>query len=207
MAMTNKRFFRQLRLPMLLLSTMLCFGQSSYFPGGTLDEDARGDKFKREWYSKSLSALHEPSFWQSSKTQKVQSYRFLWLRSFHHPISVRLDAQPDGTALLTTKITSGQGGYEPGRLIEHRTRKLTKERTDWFLDRIEELKFWTLPTGPPKDPSVVGVDGAQWVLEGIKDGHYHVVDRWSPDKNEVHTLGIIMLIDLAKLKLLYQDVY
>ena len=42
---------------------------------------------------------------------------------------------------------------------------------------------------------------------GVKDGTYHVVDRWSPDKCEVHSLGIMMLIDLAKLKLLYQEVY
>jgi hypothetical protein len=205
--MTQKRFIRRRCLPILLLSTMLCFGQSIYFPNRILNEDAQADKSQREWYSKFLTALHEPSFWQSSKTQKVQSYRFLWLRSFHHPISVRLDAQPDGTALLTTKITSGQGGYEPGHIIEDRKQKLTKQQTDWFLDRIEELKFWTLPTSPPKDPNVVTVDGAQWVLEGIKDGHYHVVDRWSPDKSEVHTLGIIMLIDLAKLKLLYEEVY
>jgi hypothetical protein len=186
---------------------MLCIGQLSYFPAGILDEDAKADKFKCEWYSNALASLKEPSFWQSSKAQKVQSYRFLWLRSFHHPISVRLDARPDGTALLTTKITSGKGGYEPGHLIEKRTQKLTKEQTESFLEEIQEFKFWTLPTSPPKDPNVVELDGAQWVLEGIKDGHYHVIDRWSPDKGEVHALGIIMLIDLAKLKLLYQDVY
>ena len=193
---------------MLLLLTVWCLGQSSYFPSGILGEDAQDDKSKLESYSKFLTALREPSLWQSSKTQKVESYRFLWLRSFHHPISVRLDAQPDGTALLTTKITSGNGGH-PGHLIENRTQKLTKDQTHWFLDQIEELKFWTLPTNPPKDPSEIlhGFDGARWVLEGIKDGQYHVVDRWSPDKGEVHTLGIIMLIDLAKLKLLHQDVY
>jgi len=29
--------------------------------------------------------------------------------------------------------------------------------------------------------TVLGVDGARWVLEGVKNGEYHVVDRWSPE--------------------------
>ncbi len=49
--------------------------------------------------------------------------------------------------------------------------------------------------------------GAQWLAEAVKDGQYKVVDRWSPEKGPIHTLGIVMLIDLAKLKLLYQEVY
>ena len=31
---------------------------------------------------------------------------------------------------------------------------------------------------------MVGVDGAQWIFEGVKDSTYHVVDRWSPDNGE-----------------------
>lgn len=119
----------------------------------------------------------------------------------------RLDVKPDGSSLLTTKISSGQGGYEPGRLIRNSIRKLSKEQTERFLARIEELQFWSLPTKEAEEPNVINLDGAEWVLEGTKDGDYHLVDRWSPDKGAVHALGIIMLIDLAKLKLLYQEVY
>jgi hypothetical protein len=75
------------------------------------------------------------------------------------------------------------------------------------LDRVEELKFWSLSTNPPKNPNVFGVDGAQWILEGVRDEQYHVVDRWSPPSGEVRTLGLAMLIDLARLKLPSQDVY
>lgn len=186
-----------------LIAAPFSVGQVSFFPDGSLDEDAvHGD-----WYTKHLKALHEPSLWESSKTQKTQTYRFLWLRSFHHPIAVRLDLKLDRRSLLTTKISSGHGGYEPGRLIKNRRRELNKEETDWFLGRIEELKFWSLPTKEPEEPNVIRLDGAEWILEGIKDGEYHLVERWSPDKGAVHALGIVMLIDLAKLKLLYQDVY
>jgi hypothetical protein len=187
--------------------TTLCFGQSTYFPAGVLGEDSKEDNFKVDWYTKFLSAMREPSLWEASKTKKTQSYRFLWLRSFNHPISVRLEVNRDGSALLVTKISSGQGGYEPGRLATNRTQRLGQKQTSWIIGQIEELKFWTLATIPPRDPNVVGVDGAQWIFEGTKDGTYHIVDRWLPETGEVHALGIMMLIDVAKLKLLYQDVY
>ena len=204
---SSKSGFRSCVLAVLLLGASLCFAQSSYFPASVLGENAKVDTLKIEWYSKFLTAMREPSLWEASKTQKTQTYRFLWLRSFDHPVSIRLDVKADGTALLTTKVSRGQGGYEPGRLITNRTQRLDRERTSWVLGRIEELKFWTLPTNPPPDPDVVGVDGAQWIFEGVKDGTYHVVDRWSPEKGEVRSLGIMMLLDLARLKLLYQEVY
>ena len=132
----------------------------------------------------------------------------MWLRSFHHPVSIRLDISTNGTAVLTVKISNGAGGYEPGRLINNRTQRLGHDLTQRVLNRIEELKFWTLPTEPPPpDPNVFSVDGAQWIFEGVKSGAYHAVDRWSPDKGEVHSLGLLMLLDVAKLKLSDREVY
>jgi hypothetical protein len=203
------------------VTAFLLFGsanasQTAYFPPGTLDGTEQASHFKEEWYSGQLRALKEPSLWELSKTQKTQTYRFLWLRSFHHPISVRLDIRQDGTGLLTTKATSGQGGYKPGALVMNKTRALTKEQTTWALDRINEIGFWGLPTYEKPKESVgangektveIGVDGAQWIFEGVKDGQYQVTDRWSPENGPMHTLGIVMLIDLAQLKLLYQEVY
>ena len=187
-----------------------------YFPPGTLGETPQSSHFREQWYSDQLHALKEPSLWELSKTQSTETYRFLWLRSFHQPISVRLDISHHGTGVLTTKAASGRGGYKPGNLTTNKTRALTKEQTIWFLDRIEEQGFWSLPAyakphkevGPNGESTVeVNLDGAQWILEGIKDGQYHVADRWSPGNGPVRTLGIIMLIDLGKLKLLYEEVY
>jgi hypothetical protein len=201
--MSTSTVLRHFVCSLLLVVPALSLGQASFFLDGTLGKDGS----HADWYSKQLKALHEPSLWQSSKAKKTQTYRFLWLRTFHHPIAIRLDVEADGSSLLTTKINSGRGGYEPGRLIRNSTRKLSKERTEWFLARIEELQFWSLPTKEADEPNVINLDGAEWILEGTKNGDYHLVNRWSPDKGAVHALGIIMLIDLAKLKLHYQEVY
>jgi hypothetical protein len=205
----------------LAISAFLFFAptkasQADYFPPGTLDDTEQSSHFKEQWYSDQLRALKEPSLWELSKNQTTQTYRFLWLRSFNHPISVRLDIHQDGTSLLTTKATSGQGGYKPGPLAMNKTRSLTKEETTLALNQIKEVGFWGLPTyekpkekiGPNSEKTLeLAVDGAQWILEGVKDGKYQVTDRCSPEGGPVRTLGIMMLIDLAKLKLLYQEVY
>jgi hypothetical protein len=177
----------------VILLTSVTKAQVKYFP----------PDFPANWYTQHLSALNESSLWESSQTQKTQSYRFLWLRTFHHPIVVRIDVNANGTSLLTTKMTSGAGGYKPGKLILNERRTLTSEQTNWFLGKIEVHNFWKLPSIQEDR----GVDGAQWIIEGARNGTYHIVDRWSPEDGEIRALGLLMLNDLPKMKLAAKEVY
>jgi len=108
---------------------------------------------------------------------------------------------------LTTKVASGAGGYGPGKLIGNQTKKISKEVVDAFLAHVEEEKYWSLPTRETQDPNVVNLDGAQWVLEGVRNGTYKLVDRWSPKDGPIRDLGITMTNGLADMKLLYDEVY
>jgi hypothetical protein len=193
----------------LSVLVLLLFGtgslaQSGYFPLGALSHRPWNDEFRATWYTEQLKALDEPSLWSLSETQKEQSYRFLWLRSFHHPVAIRVDVQADGTSRLTTKMGSGAGGYKPGHLVQNDSSVLTKKQTDLFLGRIEEYTFWKLAA---EDEPQGGTDGAQWIIEGAKGGKYHVVDRWSPRDGPVRALGLLMLQDLAKLKIPNKEMY
>jgi hypothetical protein len=189
--------------------TILCLlgtttpAQVRYFPNGVLSADRRADEFRLKWYIGQLAALQEPSLWESSKTQQTQSYRFLWLRTFHHPVAIRVDVNADGTSELTTKMTSGAGGYAPGKLTKNATVTLSKEQTEWFLGKIEQYKFWQLPSVQ----ETIGADGAQWIVEGIKDRAYHVVDRWTPRDGDVRAIGLVFINDLAKLKIAPAELY
>jgi hypothetical protein len=140
-----------------LLFAMTVLAQVKYFPTGVLSAASGFDQSLSKWYSKQLTALQEPSLWEASKTRRTQSYRFLWLRTFHNPIAIRIDINADGTSFLTTKITSGAGGYAPGKLVKNETQSLTKERTDWFIAEIEQHDFWKLPSVK----LTAGNDGAQ----------------------------------------------
>lgn len=188
-----------------------------YFPPGVLAENPKVEPIYRKWYACDLRALGEPSLWELSKTQKAQTYRFLRLRTFHRPISICLDVATDGTASLTTKVTDGRGGYAPGRLVESRTGILSKEQTESFLQKIDALNFWNLESYEKRQARVgpdgqvtfssLGLDGAQWVIEGVREGSYHVVNRWSPSAGAIRALGMTMAFDLAKLKLPEKEVY
>lgn len=119
-------------------------------------------------------------------------------------MSIRLEVEPDGTAALTTKVLSGAGGYRPGVLLEHSSRVLAKEQTHAFLARLEKAGFWKAPN-PLNDQK--GTDGSQWIIEGVKGGRYHVIDRWTPQNGIAHELGLMLAFDLAKMKIPKDEVY
>src|SRR5258706_15132529 len=98
-----------------------------YFPPGVLES-------KANWYSRYLKALHEPSLWELSlHDPKAEVYRFVWLRSFHHPIAVRLVVRTNGSGWIHSRMTTGQGGYEPGRINHSGVSWLTKTKTQSWV--------------------------------------------------------------------------
>jgi hypothetical protein len=194
---------------LLLLVVWNAYGQQ-FFPPGILGKGIRPNEFIDRWYSKHLSALREPSLWETSQSDlTAEAYRFLYLRSFHHPISVRLVVAQDKTATLVSKETNGKGGYEPGRLIRNRTIHMSQTQTEAFLTALNELSFWSLPPLLETEGNFIQTDGAQWILEGVKQGRYHLVDRLSPDRTNdpIRIIGTRLMIDRAHFRLLYLNVY
>lgn len=166
-----------------------------YFPDGVFGSTTSQHRFRTEWYSKHLTAMREPSLYQlAQQDASAEAYRFLWLRTFDHPVCVRLTVRKDGTALLTSKEMDGHGGYAPGRLKLNKTTAISRDRTDWFRGQFEKRAIWNLPTRLSAD----GLDGAQWIIEGVKSGRYHIVDRWSPGTGDpVHDICMTLLTELA----------
>lgn len=170
-----------------------------YFPLGVLGCDEWTDQFQRRWYSKHLRALREPSLFALSRSDpRAKVYRFLWLRSFHHPVSVRLVIDDDLTGVLFVKIANGAGGYEPGTLIYDERVPIGKHGPSLLLARVLTIHFWEMATrGSPG-----GADGAQWIVEAVADGRYQLVGRSSPGESDpVHILGMTFLADLADMRI------
>jgi hypothetical protein len=118
-------------------------------------------------------------------------------------VAIRIDVNADGTSQLISKMTSGAGGYEPGQLVLNSKTLLTKVQTDSFLGKIKEHQFWQLAA--KREPG--GLDGAQWILEGVKEGKYHIVDRWSPTDGPVRAIGLLMLNEFTNLKVPKKEIY
>jgi hypothetical protein len=191
-------------LVVVALLPLLLVAQVRYFPKGAFGRNPSEAKFIAKWYSSQLTALQEPSLFEMARVSSNGSYRFLWLRSFHHPVAIRVDIKADGTGILTTKVANGTGGFHPGVLTMNTSTPLTQEQTRVFLAEIGNEAFWSIPSMNDRDS---GVDGAQWVVEGVHAGKYHAVDRWSPKTGAIRELGLLFLKDLAHMKIPDRELY
>ena len=190
------RTIGKLAIAILVGSALLASGQE------------KSQTTNNNYYEQQLQALKETSIGNLQSDGVTQSYRLLWLRTFHHPVVVSVDVLPDGSGRVRIKETSGQGGYAPGKLIKNDARKLTEQETQWFVERMRESGFWNLPSTEKQPENEITLDGATWVVEGKKDGEYHLVERYAPEcADKVRNIGLTMLLNIAKLKLLYDEVY
>lgn len=204
----------RLILGLILSLSTVCAEQPEIFPPGSLGRDADWDGFRSGQLSGCLRSFGEASIWQVSQNHVPGAvYRFIWLRSFHPAISVRLNIAADGTGTLTTKVSNGccdcaplpaDTKQRPFR-IQTTVREISTPELSRFISFVGTLHFWTLPS---RKESLAGPDGADWVIEASKDGHYQMIDAWSPPSGDpVQTLGRFMLFDLAHLHLSENDVY
>ncbi len=170
---------------------------AAFFPAQPEDGPGGLGEFRVEWYSKHLKAMKEPSLWGLSRNAGgPESYRLLLLPSFTHPIAVRITKDGVGATLRAVVLT-GKGGYEPGRVAIDRTLSLDAGQWAGLEKEIEAAEFWSLPTTVADDS---GTDGEQYVVEGLKGGRYHVVDRWEPDPAYKELIGHIFGLSGLKMR-------
>jgi hypothetical protein len=191
--------------PLCLVFVCTVSAQTQYFPPRVFCAHAEPGGCER-WYAKHLVAMEEPSLWEFSKASGTESYRFLWLRTFHRPISARLEVTNDGSAVLFVKVLSGQGGYEPGNIVENRKLAISKGDVDHFEKLLQEAQFWDAPA-ERAFTGVIGADGAQWIIEAAKAGQYHVVDRWCPENRRFRAAALFLAIKLGGLSIPKSEVY
>jgi hypothetical protein len=191
---------------LLPLGSLLSIAQDVYFPTEALSEDSWDDQFKQDWYSHELKKLEEPSLLEESKNRLSESYRFLWLRTFHRPLAIRLDLRLNGSGILTTKVADGEAGFPHTvkHLIENVARPLSREQTRALLAQVRRTDFWSLPSHVDDQ---AGTDGAEWIIEGVKEGRYHVVHRWSPERGPIRELGLVFVFGMAQMDIPKDQIY
>ena|SRR3989338_3048472 len=166
---------------LFLISVNLSWA-ANFFPDKAFSEKQDANDFVVGWYSKHLVALGENSLWENRETKGLFVYRFLSLPTWGSPTAITFRLNDEGTGKLVIKKTDGQGGYEPGKLVLDKTISLDERQTKEILEQFKKLDFWKLPV---KD-DVMGLDGTQWIIEGVKEGRYHIVDRWTPGSGDFY---------------------
>ena len=153
------------------------------------------DTFFNEWYSKMLFAMKEPVL--SSYQGDKEIYRFTWLRTFHHPVAIRLEKQ-NNIIRLFSKVCNGAGGYEPGQLIFDTIHNVTFDQYKSLTQKIDNINFWNLKT---EQRDEAGKDGSEWIIEAVKDNKYHMVTRWTPSEGRQDNIRSVgeFLVSLSKI--------
>ena len=146
-----------------------------------------------------LSALAEPCLYNLSIPEKYEVYRFTWLRSFDHPIVVRVVKSCEEYNIYW-KIGKGSGGYKPEGIRECGKRELTKKEWNEFKEVFERIKFDELPHSDYQ-PSC---DGAIWTLEKANSNYYKAYNTKEPYK--IGKLCMLM-IKMTGLKIDEERVY
>jgi hypothetical protein len=89
-------------------------------------------------------------------------------------LEVRLDRFTDRYVLTGVVFDQDDGGdWQPWRTT---SRGLTEDEWGEFRKRPIACSFWRLAK---TDNKHYGLDGETWALEGVRDGRYHSVTRWS----------------------------
>lgn len=159
--------------------------------GPKSDPIAIASDLENEWYSRQLSAAQEPSLYHASSRPQTEgtTIRFTWLRSFQPAVFVRVEGLGTATPYVVAKQLTGAGGYNPGTIARQIDRRLTTEEAITFAAALNRTGVLRLP---PKECDL-GVDGAEWLIEGVDGQGYHFVNRWSPSHGEVREIGLSML--------------
>ncbi len=185
----------------------------SLWHSSTAEEPAKSKK-RPDYYlagiaRKYLSAMKEPSLEKlAEKDRASTAYRFLWMPSFHNPIAVRFVKSEEGADLQAVTL-SLDDAHEPRSIVERKSVKLSRAHWERIANRLEKAKFWTLPTDKPPPFDEIIADGDILIVEGVRDGKYHVVCRQSPPGGDFVDLCQAMLfmsgIDVRKLWFEYRN--
>ncbi|TSD65924.1 hypothetical protein FFF34_000570 [Inquilinus sp. KBS0705] len=186
-------------LPMMLIAQSKV-NKQNYFPESN-NKNVGIDTFVNHWYSNQLRALKEPNLY--SIRSSYEKYRFTWLRTFHHPVVVRIENQ-NGLYTIYWKMSSGAGGYSPGKLIVDKKKSLSKAEWETFMKKIQGINFFKLPN---REEGISGNDGSQWILESSHGDSYHFTDRWTPEPSTSYYKCCDYLLSLTDLKIVGRDKY
>jgi hypothetical protein len=158
---------------LLLCATASARVDDSYFP---IETKAGGDgvtEFESKWYGQSLERMNEPRLPEFAKNMNAEIYRMTILPTWGNSIAVRVQKHGELYSLSARRL-DGQAGYEAGKLVESKDVALDADDSKTLAVLIQNLNFFQMPT----EDAVIGVDGDEWIIEGVSHGKYHVAVRW-----------------------------
>src|SRR5581483_6709683 len=92
--------------------------------------------------------------------------------AFTGPKSATLTVLPDGSGTISMKSLS----ISRDDLQSFEPKTISSEQVSSFLGELKRADYWRMSADPLRSAD----DGAEWILEGVQNGQYHVAVRWCP---------------------------
>ena len=168
-----------------------------YFPA-----EAFGSERTTDFFARFLRAMGEPPL-QDRGAEGLIVLRFLWLRTFNHPICVRAEG-PAPSKMVVTR-TLGMGGYSPGAVDQKWAKELSIEEWRVVETITSDRSVWSEHQEEPW-----GIDGAVWILDATIEKEHRVAAFWCPreqGRGAALRAACMKLIDIAGAEIVDGDVY
>ena len=192
-----------------------------YFPKGSDDDPTKWlDQTKTEV----LAKMKEPSLFDQGDKRPELEVRFLWLRTFHDPISIRVWATAEGSFIRTARIKKNKEEPSlPGTLVET-TRVLDAAETKAFTAALTKAPL-AAPMNETEKNLPGGLDGAEWFFESYMEKTYQTLNFWGLNSLDLTNYGdygvdtskvrdtssllkfALTLLELSKLNIPKEDIY
>jgi hypothetical protein len=173
---------------------MAC-GSPRFFPADTVEPSLAG------WYTTQLDAANEPALAPTGNHDR-EVIRFTWLPSFHRAVVIRVTREGKSATLVGKRLAGGP--YDPGGVLNRTEMHLSREQWKGLQSLVAAADSWNMPSREPEKISedgepIIGMDGAQWLLEMADADRYHVVERWWHEDYPAFEMGCICLIEWSRL--------
>jgi len=148
--------------------------------------------------SVTLAHLGEPSLLEAAKNANVVSFRV----SFFSPVptrevAVRLILNADGTGEITSAI-SADGDTE----VKRTKNNVARADVEKLLLLVQQAEFWSTPrteeSADERARKAYVLDGAWWMLEGLRSGSFYYVFRRNPRPSPITEIGCYLAKELVK---------
>jgi hypothetical protein len=148
-----------------------------------------------------LHLMEEKPLLDGMSPTHLQIYRLLVESRPHNtPVVVRLSIKVDGSGEAVVKVS--QGARFADTLTVNRTEVVSREKMDDFLKLLGTTSFWSAPVFEQFDAHKrVRMGTAGWILEGTKEGSYHIVCRGTDTLATLTNTVMFLAKNIGKLDL------
>ena len=132
--------------------------------------------------------MDESDLWDAKANLLTNQFvRFAWLRTWHKPVVVRIDASGENSFVIVTKLFSGMANhvenYGPLEAINITTSASAYVRL-LFEDTTRGIRYI------PEYDGRIGPDGALWIIDCVVSGKYSFVWQQSPSSGWIYERGL-----------------